>query len=209
MEKLPTYKFCSKEFYRHIRDGNINECNIIYNKYCNGYCKKICNTHPTNNSLQDRIIIPFVFDDKIHTRRNLYKIIWFKEYVYILKSITCSARYNRVFKTIIKWAGGGSSTFIVTSSHNPIYMVNYLPPNWLIIIAKRVSDFDYALDLVPYLDGKFISISAIISILQRRGNKKYIYEDNIIRAEYIINNLHRTIKTFTTKNMCKLISYYI
>lgn len=214
MEKLPTYKFCSKEFYHHIcnDDGGYN---LIYNKYCNGYCKRICSELVWWNNIPLGEIFLFLFNHEIRKKHKCKMLFGLRcvPFDSILGSAFRLLKYNNLFKKIIKWSAGDYDVIVYTDFEKDIVNSESLWPMWLVIIYKYspyLSRQYYNIDKVLYSgNNENISKSVIISILQRRSTKRYISKEGITQTKNIINIIHLTIKSFTTKNMCKLISYYI
>lgn len=219
MEKLPTYKFCSKEFYHYVkkldRAGHSKEFDIIYNKFCNGYCKKACEL--LGDKIDDidwaeECLHRFLHSEYFRTNhhRKLYNVLGIVGLDGILMWTSSLSRYISLFKRLVKRIDYVS--YLIYDSDNKM-LTDELPVLWLNIIYECSSRYNYTgpeyIDGLIYINGNYVSDKEIISLSQRRDIKNNISRRGIIQTENIINMIHYILKLFTTKNMTKLTCYYI
>lgn len=229
------YNFCSREFYDHIKKSKPNNHKTphlinksISNTYCHGYCKKICklfvknceHSHPSTSI--SKSILQFIYSNNSKHKIKLNTLINIIKLIDIYPNTTVFNKYNNITKKIFLW---NTNVFIFELLFRPqVIDINKLKMTtsflWcltmLIFRHKYLTNispiiqtiYSEYVDLIPSYVFKN-NISLYLSFIQRRSSKLHISPNKSKKISKLSNILTSCIRIFASKNMTKLISFYI
>lgn len=219
------HRLCSRRFHRFLKrtiseesediiDEVIgDEKSIVIDKHCEGYCWKnvkiLVENCSTENSKIDTIFHKIAFADDL---ASIHHINWL-EILYqaarhdILKNITLFNKYNNRFKRILKLDQGEYGEYIINDLSSRIV----LPHLWYmtvfnIPITNMLND-GYS-EIPGYIHLIHDNDQLCLSFIQRRSSEKFVSPSKT-KIRSIDKLIKICCKTFTTKNLTKLLSYHI
>lgn len=228
-EYTKQYKFCSKEYYNYLKTLISKYFRIIPpiktaipNNFCNGYCKKINNLFDPN-LLPDYIISfisQFVYSDvNLKHKILLYDLLNQSRPSVILSYAIIFNRYNSTFKKIFEWCDDHYLKYYVFKSlvEDKDGIKSAISNSQYIIFMNKSriccsgGYFQKAFEaMMPnYIDLLYNDTNLCLSFVQRKSSKQYISPDTSKKILTLNRLIMHCLQIFASKNITRLISFYI